>query len=133
MPPKKYYAKKVATAVAIQHFIGARYLVIVESPSKCSKIEGYLGDEYRCIASKGHIREIDGLKNIDTKGDFHPTFTLIKEKEAHVKQMREIIQCFDKSNVILATDDDREGEAIAWHICQVFDLPIATTKRIASK
>lgn len=130
MPPKKYYAKKVATAVAMQQFIGAKYLVIVESPSKCSKIEGYLGDEYRCIASKGHIREIDGLKNIDTKGNFHPTFTLIKEKADHVKQMREQIQYFDKSNVILATDDDREGEAIAWHICQVFELSECSTQRI---
>jgi len=130
MPPKKYYAKKVVAAVAIQHFMAAKYLVIVESPSKCSKIEGYLGDEYRCIASKGHIREIDGLKNIDTKGNFQPTFTLVKEKEAHVKQMREQIQCFDKANVILATDDDREGEAIAWHICQVFGLSEASTQRI---
>ena len=130
MPPKKYYAKKLATAVAIQQFIGAKYLVIVESPSKCSKIEGYLGDEYRCIASKGHIREIDGLKNIDTKNDFQPTFTLIKEKADYVKQMREIIMQFDKSNVILATDDDREGEAIAWHICQVFGLPESSTQRI---
>lgn len=130
MPPKKYYTKKLATAVAIQHFMAAKYLVIVESPSKCSKIEGYLGDEYRCIASKGHIREIDGLKNIDTKGNFHPTFTLVKEKEAHINQMRDIIQCFDKSNVILATDDDREGEAIAWHICKVFGLSEDSTQRI---
>ena len=130
MPPKKYYTKKVATAVAMQQFTGAKYLVIVESPSKCSKIEGYLGDEYRCIASKGHIREIDGLKNIDTKGNFQPTFTLIKEKADHVKQMRDIITQFDKSNVILATDDDREGEAIAWHICQVFGLKECSTQRI---
>jgi|Laugresbdmm110sn_2_1035109.scaffolds.fasta_scaffold00017_31 DNA topoisomerase-1 len=130
MPPKKYYAKKAVTKIAIQQFIGAKYLVIVESPSKCSKIEGYLGDEYRCIASKGHIREIDGLKNIDTKNEFQLTFTLVKEKEAHVNQMRDIIRQFDKSNVILATDDDREGEAIAWHICQVFGLEASSTQRI---
>ena len=108
----------------------ACYLIIVESPSKCGKIENYLGPNYQCIASKGHIRELDGLKNIDVKNNYKPTFTIIKEKADHVSKMREIIQQYPKENVILAADDDREGEAIAWHICDVFKLPTKTTKRI---
>ncbi len=70
------------------------------------------------------------MKNIDIENNFAPTFTIIKEKTEHVKQMREIISYFPKQNIILATDDDREGEGIAWHICEVFNLPIKTTKRI---
>ena len=136
MPPKPYYKKKIGPssktkpAFNLSQYSGAKYLVIVESPSKCNKIEHYLGHDYRCIASKGHIREIEGLKNIDTKHNFHPTFTIIPEKSEHVEQMRQIIDQFSKSDILVASDDDREGEAIAWHICQVFGLPIETTKRI---
>jgi DNA topoisomerase-1 len=108
----------------------ATYLIIVESPSKCEKIESYLGSQYCCIASKGHIRTIEGIKAIDTKGTFEPKFTLISEKKGHVEWMHKIISRFSKPNIILASDDDREGEAIAWHICQEFDLPVETTKRI---
>lgn len=103
-------------------------LVIVESPSKCSKIESYLGSQYTCIASMGHIRNIDGLKSIDSS--YNITYSFIDEKKGHVKWMREIIGKFDRSKIFLATDDDREGEAIAWHICKVFDLPVETTHRI---
>ena len=108
----------------------AIYLIIVESPSKCTKIESYLGQNYKCIASRGHIRELGSLKSIDTKESFTPTFTIIKDKLEHVQEMKTIIGQFRKENVIIATDDDREGEAIGWHICDVFHLPIQTTKRI---
>jgi len=107
-----------------------KYLIIVESPSKCSKIESYLGSEYKCIASKGHIRELTGLKYIDIRNNFEPTFTLVSEKKDHIKKMKEVISGFDKQNIFLATDDDREGEAISWHICQVFGLSVDSTKRI---
>ena len=92
---------------------GAIYLVIVESPSKCTKIESYLGHQYKCIASKGHIRELNGLKNIDMKNNFAPTFSIIKEKQKHINDMKVMIGQFSKKNIILATDDDREGEGIA--------------------
>jgi DNA topoisomerase-1 len=108
----------------------AKYLVIVESASKCLKIESYLGSQYKCIASNGHIRQLEGLKSIDTKRNYEPTFTIPKEKSKHVEQMRTILGMFSNVNVILATDDDREGEAIAWHICETFDLSIADTQRI---
>jgi len=125
----KKFKPKNTTIPSSQH-IGATYLVIVESPSKCSKIEHYLGHDYRCIASKGHIRELAGLKNIDIKGNFHPTFTIVSEKADHIQHMKTVIDEFPKKNIILATDDDREGEGIAWHICQVFGLPVETTPRI---
>jgi len=107
-----------------------RFLLIVESPSKCAKIEDYLGPEYQCISSKGHFREIDGLGAIDLKHQFQPTYTLIPEKADHVAQMRKTIAAYPKHHILIATDDDREGEAIAWHICDEFGLPLDTTPRI---
>ena len=107
-----------------------RILVIVESPAKCQKIEGYLGkDKYMCLASFGHIREIaDGLKSIAVDHDFAIKFAIMSSKYAQVAKLRAAIA--DAAEVILATDDDREGEAIAWHLCQVFNLSVTTTKRI---
>ena len=137
MPPKKFYKKPFAnykkgetTKTPPRINNNAQYLIIVESPSKCTKIEHFLGEDYCCIASKGHIRTIDGLNSIDTKGTFEPMFSIIEEKKNHIEFMRTIIEKFPKNNIILATDDDREGEAIAWHICKLFDLPVETTKRI---
>lgn len=100
-------------------------LIIVESPSKCQKIEKFLGKGYKCIASFGHICE---LTNILVKNNFHPEFKLLRNKNKNIKNLSESIK--KASEVILATDDDREGEAIAWHICRIAKLPIATTKRI---
>ena len=92
-------------------------LVIVESPAKCKKIESYLGNGYKCIASFGHIRDIkDGLKGIDVQNNFKPTFRLLPTKSKFIKPLRAAIN--KAKEVILATDDDREGEAIAWHICK---------------
>jgi len=103
-------------------------LVIVESPAKCKKIESYLGVGYKCIASYGHIREMDGLKSIDIGNTFQPTYRSMLSKKKYINNLRTYIQ---KANeVILATDDDREGEAIAWHICMLFNLSIQHTKRI---
>lgn len=133
MPPKTYrkYAKKSSTnTVESSNLTSAKYLIIVESPSKCAKIESYLGINYCCIASRGHIRTVNGLKSIDTKGDFSPTFSMIPEKKDHIESMREIIKMFSNNNILLATDDDREGEAIAWHICEMFGLSIEETPRI---
>lgn len=99
-------------------------LVIVESPAKCKKIEKYLGSGYKCLASFGHLRELVSLEDIDH--EFQCKYTSIKEKQIEV--LRKAIQNTDE--VILATDDDREGEAIAWHICEIFHLNVEKTKRI---
>ena len=104
-------------------------LVIVESPAKCKKIEGYLGKNYRCIASFGHFRTFkNGLKSIDYDNNYKAEYVIQREKAKYVSNIRKNIK--NCSEVILATDDDREGEAIAWHICMVFKLNIKTTKRI---
>ena len=118
-----------ATAAASARSNG-RTLLIVESPAKCQKIESYLGkDKYMCLASFGHIREIaDGLKSIDVDHDFAIKFAIMSSKHAQVAKLRTAIA--EAAEVILATDDDREGEAIAWHLCQVFHLSVETTKRI---
>jgi DNA topoisomerase I len=104
------------------------YLLIVESPYKCKKIEEYLGEEYKCISSKGHIREIKkGLKSIKKDSI---DFEYIKEKEGHIEKMKQTIKQFTKDKIIIGTDNDREGEGIAWHICETFGLNINETKRI---
>ena len=105
-------------------------LVIVESPAKCKKIESYLGPGYKCLASFGHLRQLSSLKNVDIENDFKPTFDVVDDdkKRKHVDFLRNEIAKADE--VILASDDDREGEAIAWHICDLFGLPVETTKRI---
>ena len=104
-------------------------LVIVESPAKCSKIESFLGADYKCIASFGHIRQIaNGLKSIDYGNNYKVTYKMLVKKSKYISALRKAISKADE--VILATDDDREGEAIAWHICKTFKLSITTTKRI---
>ena len=104
-------------------------LVIVESPAKCKKIENYLGSGYKCVASFGHITGIiNGLKDIDIANGFKPKFSTLSSKGKYISNLRKQIK--KASEIILATDDDREGEAIAWHICKTFKLPLQTTKRI---
>ena len=105
-------------------------LVIVESPAKCKKIEGYLGSGYKVIASFGHLRNIEGLESIDVSNNFYTTYSIIQEK-LKLKQIEKIRnEIANAHEVILALDGDREGEAIAWHICDLFGLPVETTKRI---
>lgn len=104
-------------------------LIIVESPSKCKTIQNILGPQYKCIASKGHIMEINTRKfdiNTWNTDDIH--YKQITRQKKTIEMMRkEINQTHD---IILATDCDREGETIAWHICLLFHLNIHTTKRI---
>ena len=90
-------------------------LFIVESPNKCGKLRGYLGSDYNVAASVGHIREIpkNGI-NVDVKNNFTPTFQISPDKKKVVKQLKDLSEKADE--IILATDPDREGEAIAWHI-----------------
>jgi len=103
-------------------------LVIVESPAKCKKIESFLGPGYKCIASFGHIQELPGISCIDTENKFEPSYKLIESKSSQITNIRYNIS--RSSKIFLATDDDREGEGIAWHICQVFGLPLSTPRII---
>jgi DNA topoisomerase-1 len=105
-------------------------LVIVESPAKCKKIESYLGSDYKVIASFGHLTHIAKLEDININDNFKTTYSIIQEP-LKLKQIEKIRSEIEKSiEVIIATDDDREGEAIGWHICQLFGLHVDTTKRI---
>ena len=104
-------------------------LLICESPAKTDKIAKYAGNGYKCVASFGHIRQIEnGLKSIDYDNNYAVKFAAIPSKNKYISQLRRHIKNADE--VILATDDDREGEAIAWHICKMFGLNVTTTKRI---
>jgi DNA topoisomerase-1 len=105
-------------------------LVIVESPAKCKKIESYLGPGYKVIASFGHLRNISGLEAIDINNNFLTKYSVVNE-DLKLKQIEKIRSEIAKAaDVIIATDDDREGEAIGWHICDLFGLSITNTKRI---
>lgn len=108
-------------------------LVLVESPSKCSTIEKYLGEGYRVMATYGHFRSLNSLKNIVFSKDLS-TLSLQFElddsrKERHIQQIKRAMESAT-NGVVLATDDDREGEAIAWHICDYFNLSVVDTPRI---
>ena len=102
-------------------------LVIVESPSKCKKIESYLGQGYKCIASFGHIYHLNGLSSINLK-TFESKYELDIKKKKQTDLLKREIK--DASSVILATDDDNAGHFIAWSICKEYGLSISTTKRI---
>ena len=117
--PKKYSLSSIASK---------NILVIVESPSKCKKIEQYLGSGYKCVATFGHLRELSSLKNIDMEHQFKPTYTIIDKKREQIAMLQKEINL--AKEVILFTDADREGEAIAWHCCELFKLSVERTKRI---
>ena len=104
-------------------------LLIVESPAKCKKIESYLGQGYKCVASFGHLRELTSLQNIDLQpNEWKLKFQNIVLKKKQIDTLEKEIKKADE--ILLATDDDREGEAIAWHICILFNLNVLKTKRI---
>lgn len=110
-------------------------LVIVESPAKAKTIEKYLGKDFHVLSSVGHIRSIvkktkDGTPPIDVTNDFFAVYEVDPEKKKVITELKKNVKTVGKDNVWLATDEDREGEAIAWHLCKVLDLPIETTKRI---
>ncbi|MGO3701687.1 MAG: type I DNA topoisomerase [Candidatus Saccharimonadales bacterium] len=111
----------------------AKNLVIVESPAKAKTIEKYLGKDFKVLSSVGHIRSIvkktkDGTPPIDIKNGFKTTYEIDAEKKKVVTELRKAAK--DADTIYLATDPDREGEAIAWHLCEVLKLDPATTKRI---
>ena len=114
----------------------SKNLVIVESPAKAKTIEKYLGKDFTVLSSIGHIRSIvkktkDGTPPIDVANDFYTQYEVDPEKKKVITELKKAVKAVGKDNVWLATDEDREGEAIAWHLCKVLDLDPLTTKRIA--
>lgn len=105
-------------------------LVIVESPAKAKTIQKYLGSGYEVMASMGHIRDLPKSKmGVDKDNDFKPQYTDMKGKEDVIKEMKKRAKKCDK--VYLATDPDREGEAISWHIAQILKLDMEENNRVA--
>ena len=104
-------------------------LVIVESPAKCGKIQEYLGQGYKVLSSMGHIRALkQDLESVGIETNWTPTYENSKTKYDTIKKLKEAAAVAEE--VILATDDDREGEGIAFHICAILRLDPLTTKRI---
>jgi DNA topoisomerase-1 len=107
----------------------SKNLVIVESPAKAKTIEGFLGEDFTVRSSFGHIRDLakKGLA-VDLDHNFTPTYEISPDKEKVVAELRKIAKT--ASTVWLATDEDREGEAISWHLAEALGLDIKSTKRI---
>ncbi len=107
----------------------AKNLVIVESPAKAKTIEGYLGKDYKVTSSYGHVRDLPkGDKAIDKENGFKPTYEISADKKAVIKELKKLTK--DAETIYLASDDDREGEAISWHLKEALDLDDARTRRI---
>ena len=104
-------------------------LVIVESPAKAKTIEKFLGKDFRVVSCFGHIRDL-AKKNlgIEIENNFNPNYEIPKEKEKVVAELRKVAK--ESKNVWIASDEDREGEAIAWHLANVLNLDLNTTRRI---
>ena len=104
-------------------------LVIVESPAKAKTIKKYLGDNYEVVASMGHVRDLPKARLcVDIKNDFAPKYDIIKGKEKLVKELKDLAGHSD--SVYLATDPDREGEAISWHLAYILGLPEDYCQRV---
>lgn len=107
----------------------AKNLVIVESPAKAKTIEGYLGKDYQVKSSYGHVRDLprDDFA-IDIENGFEPTYQVSSDKKEVVKELKKLSK--EAETIFLASDDDREGEAISWHLSHALDLDNKKTRRI---
>lgn len=104
-------------------------LVIVESPAKAKTIKKYLGGNYEVIASMGHVRDLPKARlSVDIKKKFAPKYEIIKGKEKLVEELKDLAEKSDK--IYLATDPDREGEAISWHLAYILGLPLDDNNRV---
>ncbi len=104
-------------------------LIIVESPTKIRTIKQVLGDDYDVTASMGHVRDLPAARlNVDVKHNFQPRYEVIKGKEKLVKELKQSVPNYD--HVYLATDPDREGEAISWHLAELLGLDEKEKNRV---
>lgn len=107
----------------------SKNLVIVESPAKAKTIEGYLGKDFTVASSMGHIRDLPkGNGSIDIENNYEPTYEVSPDKKEVISKLKKLAA--DAEMVYLASDDDREGEAISWHLKEVLDLNDSNTRRI---
>lgn len=107
----------------------SKNLVIVESPAKAKTIEGYLGQDYKVASSYGHVRDLPkGDKAIDIENGFAPTYEIPSDKKGVITELKKLAK--DAEVIYLASDDDREGEAISWHLKEALKLEDSQTRRI---
>ncbi len=107
----------------------AKNLVIVESPAKAKTIEGYLGKDFKVASSMGHVRDLPkGDNAIDIENGYQPTYEISPDKKEVISKLKKLAE--EAETVYLASDEDREGEAISWHLKEVLDLNDAKTRRI---
>lgn len=107
----------------------SKNLVIVESPAKAKTIEKFLWSDFKVVASMGHIRDLPWKKLwIDIEKNFTPVYEITSEKKKVVEELKKLSKKY--SDILIATDEDREGEAIWWHLCHVLGINPETTKRI---
>ena len=107
----------------------SKNLIIVESPAKAKTINKFLGDDYVVTSCYGHIRDLpDSGLNIDIENNFEPNYVVSEDKEKVIKELKKLAKAADE--IYLATDEDREGEAISWHLCDVLKLNPKKAKRI---
>ncbi|HYH14920.1 MAG TPA: toprim domain-containing protein, partial [Flavisolibacter sp.] len=107
----------------------AKNLLIVESPAKAKTIEKILGKDFEVKSCYGHIRDLEkDDMGIDIQNEYRPKYIVPDEKQRVVSELKQLAR--KSGEVWLATDEDREGEAISWHLCEVLGLDPRTTKRI---
>lgn len=111
----------------------SEYLVIVESPHKAKTIQKYLGVDYKVVASMGHIRDLavgntTNSLGVDIENNFTPIYEISSSKKKTVASLKKLVK--ESKDVFLATDPDREGEAISWHLAEVLNLDVKSTKRL---
>ncbi|MGE3727545.1 MAG: type I DNA topoisomerase [Candidatus Sericytochromatia bacterium] len=127
MPTKSKSASKTPSRKS--DLAGASKLVIVESPAKAKTIENYLGKEYRVVSCYGHVRDLPKNNNaIDIQNGFAPTYVVTDDKKDVIKELKSLSK--NASLVYLASDDDREGEAISWHLKESLNLKDESVRRI---
>ncbi len=113
----------------VVYMASKKNLIIVESPSKAKTIEKFLGSKYKVIASKGHIRDLPKSRmGVKIEDNFEPEYINVRGKSEVIKEIKKAVKESDK--VFLATDPDREGEAIAWHICNMLEIAPESAQRI---
>ncbi|NUJ97838.1 type I DNA topoisomerase [Candidatus Gracilibacteria bacterium] len=107
----------------------SKNLVIVESPAKAKTIEKFLGADYKVVASMGHIRDLPEKElGVDIEKNFAPNYQVTKEKKKVVDELKTLAKKYQE--IWIATDEDREGEAIGWHLCHILNVDPKTVKRI---
>ncbi len=107
----------------------SKNLVIVESPAKAKTIEGYLGSDFKVVSSYGHVRDLPkGDKAIDIENSFKPTYEVSSDKKEVIRELKKLSKV--AQTIYLASDDDREGEAISWHLKEALKLNPESTRRI---